>query len=61
MKRRDLIKHLRDYGCKLHREGGKHSIWRHPDQGTHATVPRHRRIDNNLAKQICKQLKIPPI
>ena len=61
MKRRQLIKHLKDHGCELHREGGKHSIWRHPDQGTHAAVPRHREISNILAQEICKELGIPRI
>ena len=61
MKRRQLIKHLEDQGCELYKEGRKHSRWWHPKLGTHATVPRHNEIKNVLAKQICKQLKIPPI
>ena len=61
MKRRQLIKHLKDHGCKPHREGGKHSIWRHPDRGTHTAVPRHTEIKNITAQKICKDLEIPRI
>ena len=61
MKRRQLTKHLEDHGCELFKEGSKHSRWWHPAQGTHATVPRHREISNDLAKKICKELKIPVI
>jgi mRNA interferase HicA len=61
MKRRQLINHLEDHGCELYKEGRKHSRWWHPKLGTHTTVPRHTEIKNVLAKQICKQLEIPPI
>jgi hypothetical protein len=27
MKRRDLLRHLLAHGCRLEREGGKHSLW----------------------------------
>jgi predicted RNA binding protein YcfA (HicA-like mRNA interferase family) len=30
MKRRDLLKHLRQHGCQFVREGGAHSIWENP-------------------------------
>lgn len=61
MKRRQLINHLKNHDCELYKEGRKHSRWWHPKLGTHSTVPRHNEIKNVLAKQICKQLKIPPI
>ncbi len=59
MKRRDLIGYLAREGCVLHREGAKHSVFLNPDNGHLATVPRHREIDANLTKKICRQLDIP--
>ena len=61
MKRRDLIKHLRDHGCELLREGRKHSQWWNPNLGTQTAVPRHREIHKFTAQKICKELEIPII
>jgi mRNA interferase HicA len=30
MKRRDLLRHLRQHGCEFVREGAEHSIWGNP-------------------------------
>ena len=30
MKRRDLLRHLRQHGCRFVREGSDHSIWENP-------------------------------
>ena len=59
MKRRKLIAHLKEHGCKLVREGGKHSFWGNPQTGKHTAVPRHTEIDEHLARKICKDLEIP--
>ncbi|MCY4553262.1 MAG: type II toxin-antitoxin system HicA family toxin [Candidatus Poribacteria bacterium] len=59
MKRRQLIKHLRENGCEFIREGGKHSWWGNPERGTRAAVPRHNEINNITAQKICKELGIP--
>ncbi len=59
MKRVQLIKHLKKHGCKLLRQGSKHSLWGDSERGTRTAVPRHTEIDNILAKEICKQLDIP--
>ena len=61
MKRRTLIKHLKNHGCSLIREGKKHAVWGNPVMNTKTTVPRHTEIDNQLAKDICKQLAIPTL
>ena len=60
MKREKLIKHLVKNGCVLAREGKKHSIYENA-QGIATTVPRHPDIRDDLAKTICKQLKISAI
>lgn len=59
MKRLDLERHLRKYGCCLKREGGKHTVWENPSNNESTTVPRHNEIKNSTAKEICKQLDIP--
>jgi mRNA interferase HicA len=61
MKRRDLLNHLQQYGCRLVREGGSHSIWENPVTKQRTAVPRHREIPEFTATRICKQLDIPDI
>lgn len=61
MKRRRLIKHLEACGCELYSEGAKHSKYRNTATGKKTTVPRYTEIDDNLAKDICKQLGIAKI
>ena len=59
MKRRDLLRHLRQQGCQFVREGGDHSIWENPANNRRSSVPRHREILDYTAIKICKQLGIP--
>ena len=54
MKRRDLIRHVEKMGCELLREGGNHSVHVNRNQKKVTTIPRHREIDDNLAKRIFK-------
>jgi mRNA interferase HicA len=54
-----LIAHLRAHGCVLVREGAKHSWWGNPASGRRSAVPRHREINDFLAKKICNDLGIP--
>lgn len=60
MKLRDLEKHLRDHGCILAREGGRHSIWQNPANGKAAPVPRHREVKENTVRSVLRQLEISP-
>lgn len=59
MKRRDLLRHLRAHGCELLREGGRHSVLVNRAKGVASTVPRHREIDDMLARKICRDLEVP--
>lgn len=59
MKRRDLLRHLSQHGCRFVREGGEHSIWENPATNRRTSVPRHREILEFTAARICKQLDIP--
>ncbi|MBK8303295.1 MAG: type II toxin-antitoxin system HicA family toxin [Pyrinomonadaceae bacterium] len=56
MKRRDLIKRLEDMGCVLSRHGGKHDWYTNLSTKQSQPVPRHKEINENLAKSIIKKL-----
>lgn len=59
MKRGDLIRQLKAFGCILKREGAGHSLWMNPKTEEMEAVPRHNEIKNQLAKKICRGLSIP--
>jgi len=56
MKRRDLVAELEQAGCVLLRNGAKHDIYHNPKSGRTEPVPRHREINEFLAKKIVKSL-----
>ncbi len=58
MKLRDLVRHLRQHGCELLREGGAHSIFVNRSTGKATAVPRHRDLNEFLARKICRDLQI---
>ena len=55
--RKDLIKELKNMGCMLIRHGGKHDWYQNPKTKISQPVPRHREINEYLAKHIIKMLK----
>ncbi|MDP2895939.1 MAG: type II toxin-antitoxin system HicA family toxin [bacterium] len=59
MKRRELLRHLRQHGCRFVREGAEHSIWQNPATGSRTSVPRPREIPDYTASRICSQLRVP--
>lgn len=61
MKRQQLVKHLEAHGCELYEEGAKHSKIRNTETGKKTTVPRHNELDNDLAKDICRQLGVAKV
>lgn len=58
MKRTELIRHLERHGCELLREGGKHSVYFNPVNNQTTAVPKHREINDFLARKICRDLGI---
>ena len=58
MKLRQFARHLKEQGCEFYAEGSKHSKVKNKATGKRSTVPRHGEIDNDLAKDICKQLGV---
>ncbi len=61
MKRKKLLKHIKEYHCELVREGGKHSLFINSNSGKLTTIPRHPDIKEGLCRKICKDLGIPDI
>ena len=59
MKRTDLIKAIKSFGCVLVRHGGKHDWYQNPVSGISQAVPRHREINERLARSIIKVLSNP--
>lgn len=53
MKRLDLVRHLERNGCQLLREGANHSVFVNRKAGKATTVPRHRELNQHLARKIC--------
>ncbi len=56
MKRQELIKRIEKMGCAFIRHGGKHDWYQNPDTGACQPVPRHREINEHLARGIIKKL-----
>ncbi|MGA8034025.1 MAG: type II toxin-antitoxin system HicA family toxin [Casimicrobiaceae bacterium] len=61
MKRLELIRHLERHGCVLLREGARHSVYVNRAAQKASTVPRHREINDFLARKICRDLQIAEI
>jgi len=59
VKRLDLIRHLEAHGCQFLREGGNHTVYVNRSTRKSATIPRHREINELLARKICKDLGVP--
>ena len=56
MKRNELVKKLSQAGCVMLRHGSKHDIYHNPNTENSEPVPRHREINEYLAKKILKNL-----
>ena len=59
MKRTEPIRHLERNGCGLHREGGNHTVYVNRNAQRSSAVPRHREVNDFLARKICDDLQIP--
>lgn len=61
VKRRDLEKHLRQYGCAFNHHGGNHDVWVNQRTLKQTSVPRHKALKHGTARGICGKLGIPPL
>jgi predicted RNA binding protein YcfA (HicA-like mRNA interferase family) len=59
VKRRELIRHLEENGCLQLQEGGRHTVYVNARQKKVSAVPRHKEINEILARKICRDLEIP--
>lgn len=59
MKRVELVKTIEGLGCEFVRHGGKHDWYRNPTTGICQPVPRHREINEHLARRIIRLLANP--
>lgn len=59
MKRERLLRHLRQHGCVLRREGKEHTLWENPRTGHMEAIPRHTEIADVLARKVCRKLSVP--
>ncbi len=57
MKRKELIRELKEVGCIFLRHGGSHDLYKNPKTGKKQPVPRHREIDDHLARHILNILR----
>ena len=56
MKYNELTKRLAALGCVLLRHGAKHDIYHNPKTGMTQPVPRHKEINEQLARKILRDL-----
>lgn len=56
MKRTELIREIERLGSVFIRHGGKHDWYRNPVTGVSQPVPRHREINELLARHILRML-----
>ena len=57
MKRTELIRDLEKMGCVLICHGAKHDWYQNPRTKVSQPVPRHREINERLARHIIKMLR----
>ena len=57
MKRVALIQQSEQAGCVLIRHGGNHDWYQNPSTGVCQPVPRHREINERLARHILRKLR----
>ena len=58
MKRAAFVRHLEAQGCRLLREGARHSVFVNRAAGKATSVARHREINDFLARKICRDLEV---
>jgi predicted RNA binding protein YcfA (HicA-like mRNA interferase family) len=57
VKRRELERKLENLGWRLLRHGGKHDVWTNTDETKTVYIPRHKEINEQLAKAILRDAR----
>mgnify|MGYP001574246291 CR=1 FL=1 len=60
MKRVALLRHLRQHGCEVVREGARHTVVVNRARKRASSIPRHRELNDFLVRKICRDLGVPP-
>jgi predicted RNA binding protein YcfA (HicA-like mRNA interferase family) len=58
MKPIDPIRHLEQHGCEFLRQGSNHTMYVNRKARRSSAVPRHRELNDFLARNICDDLLI---
>jgi len=58
MKRMDLIRHLEQHGCEFLREESNHTVYVNRKARRSSAVPRHREVNDFLARKTCDDLLV---
>ena len=59
MKRIDLIRHLEPHACEFLRQGDRHTMYVNRRVRRSSAVPRHREVNDFLARKIYDDLQVP--
>jgi hypothetical protein len=59
MKRVDLVRRVEEEGAAFVRHGSSHDMYRNVITGVIEMIPRHREIDEMLARKIIRRLSSP--
>jgi predicted RNA binding protein YcfA (HicA-like mRNA interferase family) len=55
VKRQELESALRALGWHFLKHGGSHDLWAHPTRPRKLAVPRHKELEEHLARSILRQ------
>jgi len=56
LKREELLRIINSIGCVFVRHGANHDWYKNPQTGKSQPIPRHKEIEDGLAKRIIKRL-----
>ena len=58
VKRQELESALRALGWRFLKHGGSHDLWAHPERSRKLAVPRHKEINEFLARSLLRQAEL---
>jgi predicted RNA binding protein YcfA (HicA-like mRNA interferase family) len=56
LKREELLRIINSIGCVFVRHGANHDWYKNPQTSKSQPIPRHKEIEDGLAKRIIKRL-----
>jgi mRNA interferase HicA len=58
VKRQELESALRALGWHFLKHGGNHDLWAHPQRSRKLAVPRHKEVNEYLARSLLRQAEM---